>query len=111
MTVHFPWGSLLRGALADDERVFDAICRLARPGGALTLLFSVTPRDGRAPLGSGDVSRVTRAYLSRGFVPVESRAVLRADVHAARSSWGKRLDVGGARPGQVLRFVRGSAPA
>ncbi|MDP9280563.1 MAG: hypothetical protein M3P38_00520 [Chloroflexota bacterium] len=41
MTVHFPWGSLFRGALAEDEGVFQAICRLPRPSGALTLLFSV----------------------------------------------------------------------
>jgi len=111
VTIHFPWGSLLRGALAEDEAVFDAICRLPRMGGALTLMFSITLRDGRAPLGAGDVARVTRAYGSHGFAPVESRAVVRADVDAARSSWGKRLDVGGARPGHVLRFVRGSAPA
>jgi 16S rRNA (adenine(1408)-N(1))-methyltransferase len=110
-TIHFPWGSLLRGAIAEDDCVFDAICRLPRPGGTLMLLFSITLRDGRAPLGAGDIGRVTRAYRSRGFARVESRAVVRADVDAARSSWGKRLDVGGTRPGHLLRFVRGSAPA
>lgn len=111
VTVHFPWGSLLRGALAQDGGVFAAICRLPRPGGALTLLLSVTARDGRAPLSESDVARVTRAYRSRGFAPAACRAVVRGDVEAARSSWGKRLDVGGTRPGQLLRFVRDSAPA
>jgi 16S rRNA (adenine(1408)-N(1))-methyltransferase len=111
VTVHFPWGSLLRGALAEDENVFAAICRLPRPGGALTLLLSVTARDGRAPLTESDVARVTRAYRSCGLVLAARRAVVRADVEAARSSWGKRLDVGGTRPGQLLRFVRDSAPA
>jgi len=91
--------------------VFDAICRLPRLGGTLTLLFSITARDGRAPIGPGDIAHITRVYRSRGFAPVESRAVVRADVDVARSRWGKRLDVGGTRPGHLLRFVRGSALA
>ncbi len=111
VTIHFPWGSLLRGALAEDVGVFDAIRRLSRPGGVLTLLLSVTARDGREPLSERDIARVARAYRSYGFGLLERRSVVRADVDAARSSWGKRLDVGGARPGLLLRFVRGSAPA
>jgi 16S rRNA (adenine(1408)-N(1))-methyltransferase len=111
VTIHFPWGSLLRGALAEDESVFTAICRLPRPGGLVSLLLSVMARDGRDPLSERDIARVTRAYGLSGFAPVEHRSVVRADVEAARSSWGKRLGVGGPRPGLLLRFVRGSAPA
>ena len=111
VTVHFPWGSLLRGSLAGDERVFAAICRLPRPGGVLTVMLSVTARDGRAPLDEADVARIRRAYRSSGLVLEEQRAVTRADVDAAGSSWGKRLDVGGTRPGLLLRFVRDSGPA
>jgi len=111
VTVHFPWGSLLRGVLAEDERVFAAICGLPRPGGALTVMLSVTGRDDRTPLDEGDVARVRRAYRSFGLVLAEHRAVIRADVDAARSSWGKRLGVGQARPGLLLRFVRDSAPS
>jgi 16S rRNA (adenine(1408)-N(1))-methyltransferase len=111
VTIHFPWGSLLRGALAEDEGLFAAICRLPRPGGRLTLLISLIERDGRAPLTDRDIARVVRAYQSSGLALVESRAVLRADVEGARSSWGKRLDVGGTRPGHLLRFERGGAPA
>ena len=111
VTVHFPWGSLLQGALAEDDCVFASICRLPRHGGVLTLMVSITERDGRAPLTDQDVSRVVRAYRSSGYALVEHRRVSRADVIAACSSWGKRLDVGGSRPGLLLRFVRGSAPA
>jgi 16S rRNA (adenine(1408)-N(1))-methyltransferase len=111
VTVHFPWGSLLRGALAEDESVFAAICRLPRRGGVLTLMLSVTVRDGRAPLDEDDVARIRRAYRSGGLVLVEHRAVAGADVDIARSSWGRRLDVGGTRPGQLLRFMRDSASA
>ena len=111
LTIHFPWGSLLRGALAEERGVFEAICRLPRPGGLLTLAFSVIARDGRAPLSTSDIARVIREYRWSGFTLVEDRAVGRSDVAAARSSWGKRLDVGGRRPGHLLRFRRGSAPA
>ena len=111
VTTHFPWGSLLRGALAEDRAVFEAICRLPRPGGRLTLAFSVIARDGRAPLSARDIARVTREYRWSGLTLVEDRAVQRSDVAAARSSWGKRLDVGGKRPGHLLSFRRGSAPA
>jgi 16S rRNA (adenine(1408)-N(1))-methyltransferase len=110
VTIHFPWGSLLRGALAEDAGVFAAICRLPRPGGRLTLLLSVVARDGRAPLADNDLARVMAAYRARRFSLMERRAIARADVDAARSSWGKRLDVGRTRPGQLLRFRRGSAP-
>lgn len=105
MTIHFPWGSLLRGALGEDERVFAAIRRLPRPGGLVTLL-SVTARDDRAASSAADLARVQGAYRAAGFALVEWRAVTRADVDAARSSWGKRLDVGGGRRGLLLRFCR-----
>jgi len=106
VTIHFPWGSLLRGALAEDEEVFDSICRLPRPGGGLTLMWSITARDGRPPLTQRDIARATRAYRLRDFTLEEDRAVVRADVDAARSTWGKRLDVGGRRAGRLLGFVR-----
>ncbi len=106
MTIHFPWGSLLRGALGEDERVFAAIRRLLRPGGLVTLLLSVTAREDRAALSAADLARVQRAYRAAGFVLVEWRDVTRADVDAARSSWGKRLDVGRGRPGLLLLFCR-----
>ena len=111
VTIHFPWGSLLRGALAGDESVFNAICRLPRSGGRLTLLLSVIDRDGAPPLGDAEIARVARAYRASGFALLERRAITRADVDAARSSWGKRLDVGGTRPGHLLRLRWGSAPA
>jgi hypothetical protein len=73
-------------------------------------MLSVTARDRRVPLSERDMARVTRAYRSSGLALTERRAIARADVDAARSSWGKRLDVGGTRPGTLLRFRRGSAP-
>ncbi len=111
VSVHVPWGSLLRGALTDDAGVFAAICRLPRPAGVLSLLLSVLSRDGHAPLTDRDIERMTNAYRSHGYTLMECRAAVRADVDAARSSWGKRLDVGGRRPGLLLRFIRDGAPS
>jgi len=111
LTIHFPWGALLRGALAEDRVVFGSICRLPRPGGLLTLAVSVIARDGRAPLSAPDIARVAREYRWSGFSLIEARQLDRADVAAARSTWGKRLDVGGTRPGNLLRFRRDSGPA
>jgi hypothetical protein len=109
VTIHFPWGSLLRGAIAEDEAVLDAICGLVRTGGTLTVLLSLVERDGRAPLAPHDVARIARAYRERGLLLERARAATRDDVAASRSSWGKRLDVGGSRPGTLLRFTRESA--
>ncbi|TMC04317.1 MAG: hypothetical protein E6J35_05600 [Chloroflexi bacterium] len=77
----------------------------------MTPLVSLTARDGRAPLTDVDVARVSRAYRVHGFALVERRAIAPADVEAARSSWGKRLDIGRTRPGLLLRFVREGASA
>ncbi|HKY51110.1 MAG TPA: hypothetical protein VJP45_07625 [Candidatus Limnocylindria bacterium] len=109
VTVHFPWGSLLRGALAEDQDAFAAICGLPRAGGSLSLLLSVTARDGRAPLTDRDIARIVRAYRDAGHALVERRAIVRSDVEAARSSWGKRLGVSATRPGLLMRFERASA--
>jgi 16S rRNA (adenine(1408)-N(1))-methyltransferase len=111
VTIHFPWGSLLRGALAEDEEVFAAICDLPRRGRTLTLMLSLTARDGSARLTDIDISRMLRAYRGRGLALVQRRAIAPADVEAAHSSWGKRLGVGRTRPGELLRFVRGCALA
>ena len=74
---------------AEDESVFAAICRLPRQGGALTVLVSLTARDGRAPLTNVDVARVSHACRRRGFSLVLRRDIARTDVDLAHSSLGK----------------------
>jgi len=53
--------------------LFDAICRLPRTGGFLTLAFSVIARDGRAPLSSEDIARV---YGRLGFKRVGTACIV-----------------------------------
>src|SRR2546429_5231486 len=38
-TIHFPWGSLLRGVTRDDEAVLSPLARLLRIGGRLELVL------------------------------------------------------------------------
>ena len=107
--VHFPWGSLLRGLLHADPTVVEPIARLARPGGSVTVLLSVTgvERHGGLPALDARLARQVAAGLaSRGLTVVETRPATDADVRAARSSWGKRLQAGSRRDAWLLRFVR-----
>ena len=45
VTVHFPWGSLLRGLLGADPATMSSLTRVLRPGANLQLLVSSTVRD------------------------------------------------------------------
>jgi 16S rRNA (adenine(1408)-N(1))-methyltransferase len=103
--VHFPWGSLLRGLIGQDDLVLGALARLLRPGGSLTVLLSVLPRDGGEELTTTDLELVAGRFEERGLLVSEIRALTRADVRAGASSWGKRLDAGGARPGLYLHAL------
>ena len=53
VTILFPWGSLLRGALGLDPAVAAAIARLIAPGGRLEIVVSIVERDRAAIGGSG----------------------------------------------------------
>jgi 16S rRNA (adenine(1408)-N(1))-methyltransferase len=106
VTVHFPWGSLLRGLLRADPAVMAGLTRVMRPGAALKLLLSSTDRDrgaGVAPLGEPAVSALAAVYAGWGLAVTEARPATAADVAAAHSTWGKRLGAGGQRPAWLLR--------
>lgn len=45
LTIHFPWGSLLRGLLDADDAIVSGIARVMRPEAMATILLSVTERD------------------------------------------------------------------
>jgi 16S rRNA (adenine(1408)-N(1))-methyltransferase len=109
VTVHFPWGSLLRGLVHADPAVMAGLTRLMRPGATLTVLLSSTDRDraaGVAPLGEAAVRVLAGAYAGWGLDVVEARPATAADIAAAHSTWGKRLGAGGRRPAWLLRARR-----
>jgi 16S rRNA (adenine(1408)-N(1))-methyltransferase len=55
VTVHFPWGSLLRGATGADPEVADRLACLVAVGGRLRLLLPGAPAD--AQRGVAEVDR------------------------------------------------------
>ncbi|MBI2760296.1 MAG: methyltransferase domain-containing protein [Chloroflexi bacterium] len=114
LTVHFPWGSLLRGLLRAEAGVLSGIARVTRPGAAVTLLLSVTERDHVEGMDTFDgeaIARIDRCYAAHGLALVEARPATVEDMAAAHSSWAKRLGAGGRRPAWLLRFRRcGPAP-
>jgi 16S rRNA (adenine(1408)-N(1))-methyltransferase len=106
VTVHFPWGSLLRGLLGADPATMTGLTRVLRPGGSLQLLVSSTDRDrgaGVAPIQAATLRALAQSYAAWGLTATETRPATVADVAAAHSTWGKRLGVGTRRPAWLLR--------
>jgi 16S rRNA (adenine(1408)-N(1))-methyltransferase len=114
ITVHFPWGSLLRGLLEPEPRILAGVSRLLRPGGELSLLISLTERDhtaGLRPLDQDVVRALGRRYCHMGFETTVARKATREEIDAAHSSWAKRMSAGHKRPVWLIRFRRcGQAP-
>jgi 16S rRNA (adenine(1408)-N(1))-methyltransferase len=106
VTVHFPWGSLLRGLLCADPAVMTPVTRIMRPGATLTMLISSTPRDhgaGVEPLQAESLHALAASYRHCGLLVTEVRPATVADVAASHSTWGKRLGAGAKRPAWLLR--------
>src|SRR5215210_4592216 len=100
MTIHFPWGSLLRGVLGHDDIALAGIAALLAPGAAVAALVSVIERDGVA----GPAENLAARYASQGLALARMRPASPAEVRASGSSWAKRLRAGGAaRPVLLLR--------
>jgi 16S rRNA (adenine(1408)-N(1))-methyltransferase len=104
VTVHFPWGSLLRGCLGGDARVAAGTAALVKPGGRLELLLAPAPRDRLAGLPtepSEIIAAVARAFAPFGLGVVEGRQATEAEVRASGSTWAKRLLAGRAADRRV----------
>ncbi len=107
VTIRFPWGSLLEGALGRSSLVA-TIANLVRAGGTLEISTSLIDHD--PPLGSGrgwiDLAQVEASYASLGFALTEVRPITRADLDDLASTWAGRLRVGVDRPALLFRFGR-----
>jgi len=106
VTVHFPWGSLLDAVVGEDPPVLAAVALLAKLGGRVRVLISTIERDGRVPLSLDQLMGLAPSYRDAGLAIGMVRTATRADIVAARSSWGKRLDAGHTRPAFVIEAVR-----
>jgi len=106
VTVHFPWGSLMRGLLAADPATMTGLTWVLRPGATLQLLLSSTVRDrgaGVPPIQAATLHALAESYAAWGLAVTEARPATAADVAAAHSTWGKRLGAGALRPAWLLR--------
>lgn len=114
VTIHFPWGSLLRGLLRPDAAILGGLARVTRPGATLTLLLSVTARDRAMALPELDACTfpaLAPTYAAHGLALTEARPATAGDLAAAHSTWGKRLGADGTRCVWVARFTRHDAAA
>jgi 16S rRNA (adenine(1408)-N(1))-methyltransferase len=109
VTVHFPWGSLVRGLVAADPAVVGGLVRAMRPGATLSMLLSATARDraaGIEPSQEATLAAMVDAYDRHGLAVTAVRPATPADVAASRSTWGRRLGAGARRPAWLLEAKR-----
>lgn len=105
VTVHFPWGSLLRGVTGRDDIVAAGLASLVAPAGALELLVAPLDRDrlDGVPTSAEDlVAGAAAAFAEHGFVIARSSRPAAAEVRATGSTWARRLD----RQATLIRLVR-----
>jgi 16S rRNA (adenine(1408)-N(1))-methyltransferase len=118
VTIHLPWGSLLRGALALDHEVAAGIARVVAPTGRVAILLAPAARDrlssdvdvqGRLAEGlGGDWSR-------HGLELCEARPATDEEIAASRSTWARRLGLRAGDPDRAayrleLRPSTGTRP-
>jgi 16S rRNA (adenine(1408)-N(1))-methyltransferase len=107
VTIHFPWGSLLRGVLRAEPWLLEGLARLCAPRALITALVSVTARDhGADAMLPADPWSISPAYERAGIPLREVRLATSEEVAASRSSWAKRLRAPAARPVTLLRAER-----
>jgi 16S rRNA (adenine(1408)-N(1))-methyltransferase len=103
LTVHFPWGSLLRAVALPDPDGLAEIARLCRPGADLEVTLSYDPRDTRIgelglPLTAEHVADVLPGvYREAGFRNVCIREMTAREAAALPTTWAKRLAYGRPR--------------
>jgi 16S rRNA (adenine(1408)-N(1))-methyltransferase len=96
VSVHFPWGSLLRAAIGEDPAGCARLAALVAAGGTLRMLVSAADRDAGRGATHLDPGGIVAAYRPLGLEPDTSRPGTLVDVAEARSSWGRRLLTSGA---------------
>jgi 16S rRNA (adenine(1408)-N(1))-methyltransferase len=114
-TILFPWGSLLRGALAlDDARdAAQGIAGLVAPGGHVRALISIDPRDRLAvpALDAGAGDALAARWACHGLLLTSFAPATTAEIDEAGSSWARRLAAGRDRQVWRLEFRGATAHA
>ena len=97
MTLAFPWGSLLRGALALDNAAAQGIAALLAPNATAVATFSIEDRDRLdvPPLHDTAERRALADRWSRiGLDVCALRPATREELAAMPSTWARRLAAG-----------------
>jgi len=109
LTVHFPWGSLLRGLLRADPAIVAGMARVTRPHATVTLLLSVTEHDrATVPISLDErtFAGLAPRYADHGLLLSAVQPATVEQVARSHSTWAKRLGAGHARPAWFVRFHR-----
>ena len=110
MTILFPWGSLLRGALALDDAAAAGIASLVGPGGRTVAYVSITSRDGLdLPAVDADLDAFAERWSRHGLVLERVTRATRDEVAASGSSWALRLAIDPGRPVWRIELSRAEA--
>ena len=100
LSIAFPWGSLLRGALAlEDAAAAPAsagIAALIAPGGCVTALVSIDPRDrlDLPALEAAVAGELAARWRRFGLEVAGWRPASDAEIAASGSTWARRLRAG-----------------
>jgi 16S rRNA (adenine(1408)-N(1))-methyltransferase len=101
VTILFPWGSLLRGALALDDGLEAAagIAGLVGPGGLVQTLVSIDPRDRLLlpTLATADRAGLAARWAFHGLTLTRFEPAEPGEIDASGSSWARRLAAGRER--------------
>ena len=110
VTILFPWGSLLRGALALDDACCAAagIAGLVAPAGLVRVLVSIDPRDRLSVpvLDAADAAALAARWARYGLTLTAFEPARPAEIDALASSWARRLAAGRDRPVWRLELRR-----
>jgi 16S rRNA (adenine(1408)-N(1))-methyltransferase len=115
LTMVFPWGSLLRAALALDDAAFAShgIAGVLADEASLRILVSIDPRDGLAldPLDTAHEPALSSRWGAFGLELAAFAPATRGELAESGSTWARRLGAGRDRAAWriELRAVRGAA--
>jgi 16S rRNA (adenine(1408)-N(1))-methyltransferase len=109
LTIQFPWGSLLRGALALDDAAARGIAALLSPGATATATVSIETRDG-LDLPTLEDPGERRALAERwrciGVDVCALRPATAVELRSMSSTWARRLAAGRDRTVWRLELER-----
>ena len=108
LTITFPWGSLLAGALALDPVAAAGIALLVAIGGRARILVSIVDKDRRnmAPLSAHTAAALAERWACCSLRLDAFRPATEAEVDASSSSWARRLAAGRRRPAWLIELTR-----